>query len=451
MLWFVEGEARRIVETMDLRQLIVSISIVMLSTLALYLLIAYTLLRDPAPEVLQTKSGAASSTSSNALHESSPMPPALSSTASQTAARHSEQRGGRKVLEVFGRVLDRDGQPIENALIAEERYFFSTRSDSDGSYRLMLELPQHRYPTLHFLRRGYDGRHFRLGQKELQQAPIYELDVSLDDALDSVNLQGWVGNENGIGLEGARVELSASYKRNRDSFYLTDFSDSNGSFEFEGVRSGETYRFSVNLTPEYPYYEDLDFRVTQNPAQINIVLEKLSFVDIDGMILDRSSTPVPDYEMFISNVTTGTHSRKILSDSSGFFTLRNFPLGEVSLTTRGAEFFKISGLQITGDQYQNLKLIVDRGNHYLSGWISDPSGIAVKNAMVTLDRKFRQGEIEHSSYRSQRTDLNGGFAFGNLGDGEYHVTVYALGYEKQEFNYRFNGQSGEIFVTMKRN
>jgi hypothetical protein len=71
--------------------------------------------------------------------------------------------------------------------------------------------------------------------------------------------------------------------------------------------------------------------------------------------------------------------------------------------------------------------------------------------MVTLDRKFRQGEIEHSSYRSQRTDLNGGFAFGNLGDGEYHVTVYALGYEKQEFNYRFNGQSGEIFVTMKRN
>ncbi len=435
---------------MDFRQLIVSISIVMLSTLALYLLIAYTLLQDPAPEVLQTESVAASSTPSNALHESSPIPPALSQVASQTAARHSEQRGGRKVLEVFGRVLDRDGQPIENALIAEERYFSSTRSDSDGSYRLMLELPRHRYPTLHFLRRGYDGQRFKLGQEELQQAKTYELDVSLDDALDSVNLQGWVGNENGIGLESARVELSTSHTHNQGSFFLTDFSDRDGRFEFEGVRSGETYRFSINLTPEYPYYEDPDFRVTQNPAQINIVLKKLSFVDIDGMILDRRSTPVPDYEMFISNLTTGTHSRKIVSDTSGFFTLRNFPLGEVSLTTRGAEFFKISGLEITGSQYQNLELIVDRGNHYLSGWISDPSGIAVTNAMVTLDRKFHHGDIEHSSYRSQRTDLNGGFAFDNLGDGEYQVTVYALGYEKQEFNYRFNGQAGEIFVTMKR-
>ncbi len=436
---------------MNLRQLIVSIAIIMLSTLALYLLIAYNLLQDPDPEALQTESGAASNTSRIAPNESGSIAPAIPGVASQTTARQSEQRGGRKMLEIFGRVFDNDGQPIENVLVAEERYFSSTRSESDGSYRLMLELPRHRYPTLHFLRRGYDGQRFRLDQKELQQAPIYELDVNLDDALESVNLQGWVGNENGIGLEGARIELSASYTRNRDSFYLTDFSDVNGNFEFEGVRSGETYRFSVSLAPEYPYYEDLDFRVTQNPAQINIVLDKLSFVDIDGMILDRSSTPVPNYEMFISNLTTGTHSRKIVSDTSGFFTLRNFPLGEISLTTRGAEFFTISGLEITDDQYQNLKLIVDRGNHYLSGWISDPSGIAVNNAMVTLDRKFRQGEIEHSSYRSQRTDLNGGFAFGNLGDGEYHVTVYAQGYQKQEFDYRFNGQSGEVFVAMKRN
>ena len=436
---------------MNLRQLIVSIAIVMLSTLALYLLIAYSLLQDPAPEVPQTESGAASNASNIALSESSSTAPAIPSVASQTATGHSEQRGSRKILEIFGRVFDSDGQPVENALIAEERYFTSTRSDSEGGYRLLLELPRHRYPTLLFLRRGYDGRRFRLGQEELQHARIYELDVGLEDALDSVNLQGWVGNENGIGLEGARIELSASYTRNRDSFYLTEFSDSNGRFEFEGVSSGETYRFSINPAPEYPYYEDLDFRVTQNPAQINIVLKKLSFVDIDGMILDRSSTPVPDYEMFISNVTTGTHSRKILSDSSGFFTLRNFPLGEVSLTTRGAEFFKISGLEITGNQYQNLQLVVDRGSHYLSGWVSDPSGIAVKNAMVTLDRKFRQGEIEHSSYRSQRTDLNGGFAFDGLGDGKYHVTVYAQGYEKQEFSYRFDGQSGEIFVTMQRN
>lgn len=421
----------------------------MLSTLALYLLIAYHLLQDPPAEALEALPGKTASSQDSSLDGSKQPPPAAPIVATPTAPQRSSPRGGRKVVEIFGRVLDRDGQPIANALIAEERYFATTRSDDSGYYRLLLDLPQHRYPTLHFLRSGYDGQRFRLGQQDLQQTPLYQLDVSLEDALDSVNLRGWVSNENGIGLEGARVELTASYTRNRDSFYLTDFTDDGGNFEFEGVRSGETYKLSVNLTPEYPYYEDQDFGVTQDPGQVIVVLKKLSLVDVDGMILDRSSAPVPNYEMYVSNLTTGSHTRKIASDSSGFFTLPNFPLGEVGLTTRGAEFFQISGLKITDTHYQNLRLIVDRGSHYLSGWISDENGVAVENAMVTLDRKFRQSEIEHSSYRSQRTSRNGGFAFENLGGGDYHVTVYAPGYDKQDFTHSVEGQSGEIFVTLR--
>lgn len=424
----------------------------MLSTIGLYLLIAYQLLQDPPREASQSdKTSSAAKLTIRPLEEFSESTAAQALTESKPAAAAEDQSGGRKLLEIFGRVIDTDGRPIEDAMIAEERYFASTRSDSEGRYRILIDIPRHRFPTLHFLRSGYDGQRIRLGKNELAQTPIYQLDVSLEDALDSVDLKGWIGNEIGIGLEGARVELSASYTRNRDSFYLTDFTDSNGNFEFEGVRSGETYKFSVNLTPEYPYYEDLDFRVTQNPDQINIVLKKLSFVDVDGMILNHDSTAVPNYEMYISNVTTGIHTRKIISDSSGYFSLPNFPLGEVRLSTRGAEFFKISGLQITENSYQNLKLVVDRGTHYLSGWISDDNGVAVEKAMVTLDRKFRDGTIEHSSYRSQGTDRNGGFAFENLGDGEYHVTVYALGYKNQEFSHRFDDQSDEIFVTLKRN
>ena len=431
------------------RQILFSITIVLLSTIALYLLIAYHLLQDP-----ESRTSPIVNAPPVPAPQENETAPAESTDVAVIAQQASTDGGllsaGRKVLEIFGRVTDNDNRPIENALITEERYFASTRSDSNGAYHLLLDLPRHRYPTLHFLRNGYDGQRIRLGKKELQNSPIYELDVSLANALDSVNLQGWVGTEIGIGLEGARVELAASYTRNRESFYLTEFTDSNGNFEFEGVRSGETYKLSINQTPEYPYYEDLDFRVTQNPGAINIVLRKLNFVDVDGMIVDRRSTPVPDYEMYVSNVTTGMHTRKIVSDSSGFFTLRNFPLGELNLTTRGSEFFRISGLQLDDNSSQNLRLVVDRGSHYLSGWVSDESGVAVEKAMVTLDRKFIDGKVEHSSYRSQRTDRNGAFAFANLGDGSYHVTVYAIGYEKQDFNHLFDAQSGEIFITLKR-
>ncbi|TNF89730.1 MAG: carboxypeptidase regulatory-like domain-containing protein [Gammaproteobacteria bacterium] len=434
---------------MKSRQLFFSITIVLLSALALYLLIAYHLLQDPKTP----KSGIVTvPPAAEALEdETAPAEPTeVAITAHQSANDSGLVSGGRKLLEIFGRVTDNDNRPIENALITEERYFASSRSDNNGTYRLLLDLPRHRYPTLHFLRNGYDGQRIRLGKKELQSSLIYELDVSLANALDSVNLQGWVGNEIGIGLEGARVELAASYTRNRESFYLTEFTDSNGNFEFEGVRSGETYKFSIHQTPEYTYHEDPDFLVTQNPGAINIVLRKLNFVDIDGMIVDRRSTPVPNYEMYVSNVTTGMHTRKIVSDSSGFFTLHNFPPGELNLTTRGSEFFRISGLQLNDYSFQNLQLVVDRGSHYLSGWVSDENGVAVEKAMVTLDRKFIDGKVEHSSYRSQRTDRNGGFAFANLGDGSYHVTVYAIGYEKQDFSHLFDAQSGEIFITLKR-
>ncbi len=434
---------------MNYRQLFISIAIVTLSCLGLYLLITPHLQQPPLNQTRESPQPSHQGVTAKTVELANQQAAQPSTATTGDAGDHIH--GGRKTLVIFGRIVDADRQPVENALIAEERYFHTAHSDRDGNYRILLDIPRHRYPTLHFLRSGYDGKRVRFKQKQLEQSPIYRLDVSLDDALNSVSLHGWVGNEFGVGLEGAHVELAASYSRNHESFYLTSFTDVNGNFDFEGVRSDETYKFSVNLAPKYPYYENLDFRITQNPAQVNIVLKKLRLVDIDGMIVNRESIPIPDYEIYLSNVTTGAHNRKIVSDSSGYFSLANFPLGEIKLSTRGSEFYRITGLRINETGYQNLEIVVDRGDNYLSGWVSDANGIAVNRAMVTLDRKFERGEVQHSSYRSQATDNNGGFAFDHLGDGEYHVTVYALDYQKQEFNYRFNSQSDEILVTLKRN
>lgn len=439
---------RRVSLPMNFNRLLISFAVTVALIIALYLLIAYPLLRDPEPETRV----AASSVPAAPPFQSQPKPggevKVVSKTGEVVSPMQSELPGGRKLLEIFGHVVDLDGKPIENVLISEERYFTATRSGDDGRYRILLDLPRYRYPVLHFLRSGYDGKRIKLGKNELEHNPVYKLDLTLENALNSVTLQGWVGNDNGLGLEGARVELAASYSRNTDSFYLTVFTDAQGNFSFEGVRSGETYKLSVNLTPEYPYYEDPEFFVMQNPGLINIELKTLKFVDIDGMIVDRAQAPVPDYEIYVTNLTTGIHTRKIVSDSSGFFSLQHFPLGEISLSTRGAEFYKISGLVLSDERYQNLELIVDRGDHYLSGWVSTSNGIAVEKAMVTLDRKFTRNGIEHTSYRSQGTDPAGGFSFANLAGGEHHVTVYAWGYAKQEFMHRFNAQADELHIQL---
>ncbi len=214
---------------MTFKRLVNSIAIVTLLALSLYLLIAFKLLLEPKQvtsvyQSLEVHSDQSAGASIMAIT-------AESNSSDQLASPTGHSPGGHQLLEVFGRVLDRENRPIENALITEERYFFSARSDVAGYYRILLDMPGHRYPVLQFLHSGFSGIRIKLGKAELLQQPIHELDVRLDDAVDSVNLQGWVGNDIGVGLEMAAVKVNAV-----DSYYLTVFTDERGNFEFEGAR-----------------------------------------------------------------------------------------------------------------------------------------------------------------------------------------------------------------------
>jgi hypothetical protein len=440
--------AQRSVISMGFRQHLIPVAIVSLAILALYLLIAIRVLQDPPasdPAPIVTAVPAAPPEAAIEI----PTQPAVTAVAKNRSTEFPQPPAGRKRLQISGRVLDRDGFPIADALVAEERYFQQTRSEADGSYRLDLELPRHRFPRLHFLRSGYTGRLIKIGADDLQEDRAQGFDVVLDDSADTVSLQGWVGDEIGTGLEGARVELGATQTAERDSYYLTVFTDDNGRFEFEGVEADQNYGLSVSMAPDYPYYQQPAFRVTRNPGRVDIRLERLRFVNVDGMLVNDDATPVQNYEMYVSNLTTGGHNRKIVSDSSGYFSLPNFPLGEISLSTRDPEFYKITGVTITDTHYQNLQLRVDHGARQLSGWVSDASGVGIVKAMVTLDREFSDGGVEHYSYRSQTTDRNGAFSFSALGGEEYRITVYALGYQRRDLKYRLDGPSGELFITLE--
>jgi len=434
---------------MMFRQLILPFATIVLLTLALYWLIASRLLLDPP-------SSDPSTASAERLTETLQPDPAMAASGEKDPAApgkiidpDSTQKSGTRSVEIFGRVMDDDGQPIDDVFITEERYFFNTRSNAQGNYKLIMDLPTHRYPTLNFLRHGFRGKRISLTRAVLQQNSSYELDLELEENPLSVRLSGWVGNEIGVALEGARVELTALQPPAGENFTLTVFTDPRGKFSLEAVRADEPYDFSINLAPEYSIYRDPDFSVGLNPQQVNIVLESLKFVDIDGMMLNRDSSPVVDFEIYVTNVSTGVHSRKIVSDSSGFFSLKHFPLGEVSITTRGAEIYEINGLVLTDSEYRNLELIFDKGERYLSVWIKDENGVAPPRALVTLDQTFYEGPVRYHQYRSKATRTDGKFSFGNLGKGDYRITVYAPGYQKQEVMHRVINQSDEVEVTLR--
>ncbi len=356
----------------------------------------------------------------------------------------------RKRLKFYGRVIDETAQPIENVLISEEHFFYSTRTDSNGRYEITLEMPIHRFPVLQFLSGGFSSKRIEITDQELNQLRFKQLDVVLTRTFNSVTVTGWIGNDYGAGLEGAKIKLAPTNSQSKDGIYLTLFSDEVGHFSLDGINADIGYRLSAYATPEYSSYENLDFVATRNPKQLNIILDSLKFIDIDGMIVNREGTPIPDFELYLTNVSTGTHVKKIVSDSSGFFALRNFPVGEVSLSTRGPEYFKISGLILSETSYGSLMLVVDKGDHYLSGWVSDVNNIAVAKAMVTLDSITNNGPIKYISYRPKSTDFAGNFWFDNIGSGTHLITVYAPGFGKQEIMHSFKSQSDEIHITLSR-
>jgi hypothetical protein len=415
--------------------------------LLLYLLIALPLLKDPKAKPSAQDSG--SQTGSVTAQTVLPVVNKADSII-VNANEARPQSSGSRLLEIYGQVVDTLGQPIEDVLVTEERYFFNARSDASGNYRILLDLPPHRLPVVNFLRTGFDAKRIKLLRSQLQQQPLYELDVVLADNVDTHKLSGWVGNDIGVSLEGARVDISALDTSAGDNYYLTVFTDQQGNFVLEGVPATTHYKLTVNLAPEYPIYHDPDFYVGTDPTHFSILLKSLKLVNLNGMILNPESAPIADFEIYIKNVTTGVHTRKIISDSSGFFSLEEFPLGEVSLTTRGTEFYKITGLELNESDYANLVLIVDRGDHYLTGWISDEDGIAIEKAMVTLDATIRDGGIEYFSYRSKSTDSTGKFSFDKIAGVDHRISVYANGFNKLDIQHRFQSQSDQLHLTLSR-
>jgi hypothetical protein len=436
---------------MRLLRIILPIMLVAFVMLSLYLLMALPLLQDPdikSEKHKATTSDHAYTDSANSSTNHSV--PAEKSSSTALAENRSDSNIGYRLFEVFGTITDSLGQPVEDALITEERYFSSATSDEQGNYRIRLDLPPNRLPTLNFLRAGFAGKRIKLTQSQLQTKQIFELDTTLIDSTETLRISGWVASDIGGALEGVRIQINALGSSESDNFYLTVFSDERGNFVLEGARATTHYRLTATLAPEYPIYIDDDFYLGSEPEQLQIQLRSLKFVNLGGMIMNSEAAPVTDFEIYINNLSTGVHTGKIVSDSSGFFTLDHFPLGEVSLSTRGADFYRISGLELTELDYTNLRLIVDRGNRHLSGWVSDENGLAINKALITLESTITEGKVEYFAYRSRSTDDSGGFIFGKVARGDYRISAFANGFEKLTITHKLRSPSDQLQLTLTR-
>ena len=225
-------------------------------------------------------------------------------------------------------------------------------------------------------------------------------------------------------------------------------SDERGDFSFEGVRSGLNYRLEVFPAAQYSRYLQDFVEVTHNTPFLKVILARINFVDISGMVVSRAGVPVPGLEINVRNTTTNSLVRMVSTDSSGFFKLHHIAAGKVEFSTTYPEYFKITGVTLAPNETRSLKLVIDRGTHYLSGWVSDQYGVPVDNARVTLDAEINRGMTKSLSYRSRITNSAGSFSFADLGNETHVITVYTQDFKRKEISHRFDSLTDEIHIIL---
>ena len=354
----------------------------------------------------------------------------------------------RKAIEIYGTIVDEKNQPIENALVSEEYRYRSTRSDADGEYQLEVELAKFKEPALRVLRAGYREKRVGIDKEALKSGKAIKRDIILVEASDSTSLQGWIGNANGEGLVAQKIRITSRGGLSLGNIFYVVFSDEKGDFAFEGIKSGLSYRLEVFPAGQYTEYVQDIVEVTQHTPRLEVVLDSIHLVDVRGMVISIAGVPVPGFEVNVKNITTNSPVRTVTSDSSGFFFLDRFPAGEIQFSTRAPEYFKVTGVTLEQNETRSLSLKVDKGIHYLSGWVSDNHGIPLEGARVTLDAEFEEGVTSSFSYRTRITNSTGSFNFSDLGDTPHVITVYAKGFVRKEIEHGFESAMGEMQIVM---
>lgn len=351
-------------------------------------------------------------------------------------------------FEIFGKVVDEYNQPVENVQVSEDRYYHYTRSNSDGQYRLTVEIPKHKFPVLNFLRSGYEGDRINIFAEKTEKFPEVELNVTLVESTESIRVNGWIGNEIGENLVGQKIGIFMRGYQGLKNIDQTSVSDENGEFAFEALKPDAEYELEVYTSPQYAPYSIPELLITRTNPRLNITLKKLEFIQVSGMFVDTEGIPVPNFKIDMINISTGIHVQRIVSDSSGFFSLENFPAGDIRFSSQPPEHFTITGLKLVENDYKHLTLVVDKGSHQLSGWISDQNGVGISRAMVMFDSEVVKEGISSVSNRSTVTDNAGYFQFDQLGGIPHYITIYASGYDKKELLHRFRSSSSEIFIAL---
>jgi hypothetical protein len=318
-------------------------------------------------------------------------------------------------------------------------------TDSDGNYEIRLVAQADRSYEFSFALGGYRPQRLRLMGRDLAAVRETRLDVELETAGERIVVSGRLRTERGDPIVGEKVHLVSSIL-NRG---YTVVSDLQGDFRIGGVEIGSDYQLWIQPKGPYQDYRQSSLVLDRDDLFFEIVLESLAGGRLTGRIVDSEGTPLPSLQLWLWSVKALGRLLPVSADGNGYFVVEEAPEGPLKLGTRSRPHLEVSGVTLPADD-EPVLLVVDWGNHVMSGGVLDGGGSPVAGAQVQLSWSYEGGGTRSMSNRKTLTDESGLFRFTQLGPGPHRLHVSASGYRSAQQRHEVGMHKGPVNVQLER-
>jgi hypothetical protein len=346
---------------------------------------------------------------------------------------------------LYGVVRDVAGNPIPGVIVGHGDFSTAVKTDTDGRYRLSIDLDREERFVVRYLRSGYEeGSHTVLSDgppsREIERSMI------LERSDETVSVRGRIVDENGTAVAGQQVRIT-SWQIVRH--YMTR-SEPDGTYEFEGVRRG---KYDLAVFPQGPYtrYKQTGLDVSETTQDLDASLKSIRLGLLPGEALDSEGAPLSFFSFKAHSSSTPNRPHLVETDAFGQFEIEQAAVGRWVIAARNDGYFRLSNVVFDSFLPSPVQLVFDIGPFELSGWVLDRSSNPVAGASVELTRADGYWGVKRTSRRVVGVYGDGRFLIPKLAMGAYRVTVAANGYSPISMNYHVGQRSDQPHFVLLKN
>jgi len=344
-----------------------------------------------------------------------------------------------------GRVLSATGEPLEGVTVLPNLLGQpSVLTDYDGRFRLAVTLkPTIDSFTLRFQRPGYREQTGKVEFQHHGASNSTAVNVVMHPVESWTALNGTVYSESGETLAGRKVELRP---RTAQRTYSTT-TDRHGKYTFPIIEAPADYRLIVFGGADHKDAQQ-PVHMTVDTTELDVVVESYEFGEVSGQLVNLNGVPVPDFDLVLRNTGSTRPNVLVSTDELGNFEIPAAPAGELVVASQSTPAMLVQGLHLRAGDKLHLPLVLDWGDHEISGTVVDSHGNPVPASRIVLQWSYQVDGITTSSMRRTAADTWGHFAFSNLGPGPHSLRINEPGFPAVDIDHDLSRQGYDVTVRL---